>query len=237
MFIVYYEMIMGKKHGKLSADEPRQVSIKETEILLRLLTECLELEGDVVELGCYRGDTSVHLERQLESWRKRQGEFTGARSQDLDGGTEFGREKELWVYDSFEGLPEKSIEDSSAAGEQFQAGELYVTKREVMERFRRAGLKMPKVKKAFFENLDNNDLPKRICFGFLDGDLYNSIKISLKLCAPKVVSGGILVVHDYNNPELPGVSWAVEEFLKANHSSIKLEVRESLAIMRFILTS
>jgi len=193
--------------------EPQQVSDKETEILLGLLEGCLELPGDAVELGCYRGDTSLLFERLLERMDSK---------------------KRLWIYDSFEGLPEKTAEDMSVAGEQFQAGELLVTKREVVERFKKAGLRMPIVKKGFFEDLDKEkDLPGEIGFGFLDGDLYGSIKTSLRLCAPKMVTGGILVVHDYNNPELPGVSRAVEEFLRG-HPKAKLEIRESLAILRGI---
>ena len=221
-----------KKHF---ADEPRQVTEKETGIILEVAEGCLGLEGDLVELGCYRGDTSLLLEKMIEDYYKNE------RDEGLDGdeGSEggknggSGRRKRLWIYDSFMGLPEKTVEDSSVAGEQFRGGELYVTKREVVERFRRAGLKVPVVKKGFFEDLDSErDFPEEICFGFLDGDLYGSIKTSFRLCEPKVVSGGVLIVHDYNNPELPGVSRAVEEFLRG-HGGVRFSVRESLAILRF----
>lgn len=196
-----------KKH---KAEEPLQVSWREVEILLSLLEGCLSVPGDVVELGCYRGDTSLLMQKMLLAKAS---------------------EKRLWIYDSFEGLPEKTIEDASAAGEQFCQGELLVTKREVIDRFKRSGMRVPIIKKGFFEDLDpEKDLPSEICFGFLDGDLYKSIKTSLGLCCPRLVEGGILVVHDYNNPELPGVTKAVDEFLR-NHN-YKLEIRETLAIVR-----
>lgn len=201
--------------GKRKAQEYlKQVSDRETEILLEILRRCLGVEGDVVELGCYRGDTSLLFERVVEEWNRG------------------GERKKLWIYDSFEGLPDKSAEDESVAGTQFQAGELAVTKREVVERFKRAGLRVPVVKKGFFEELGSDDLPERICFGFLDGDLYGSIRTSLRLCAPRVAKGGVLVVHDYNNPELPGVTKAVDEFLRGR-TGVELKVRESLAILRF----
>lgn len=197
-----------------SADNLQQVSDRETEILLGLAKSSLIFDGDMVELGCYRGDTSLLLERLLEQEEAR---------------------KKLWIYDSFEGLPAKSAEDWSTAGEQFQEGALLVSKREVMERFKRAGLRVPVVRKGFFEDLDaGRDLPGQICFGFLDGDLYSSIKTSLRLCVPKVVKGGVLVVHDYNNAELPGVTRAVEEFLRTEvGQGAELVVRESLAILKF----
>jgi hypothetical protein len=36
-----------------------QVSEGETERILELARECLEVPGDFVEFGCYKGDTSL----------------------------------------------------------------------------------------------------------------------------------------------------------------------------------
>lgn len=205
-----YNIYMGKKN-KNKANEPQQVTKTETEILLELLEKSLNVDGDVVEFGCYRGDTSVLFKRLLEKNNS---------------------EKILWLYDSFEGLPAKTREDASVAGDQFKAGELLVTKREVIEKFKRFGLRLPKIKKGFFENLNpDEDVPEKISFAFLDGDLYTSIKTSLKLVENRMEKGGIVVVHDYNNPELPGSSRAVDEWLKA-HPNRTLETRETLAIIK-----
>lgn len=204
--------------NRKKADEPQQVSNKEEQILVELMESTLAVDGDVVELGCYRGDTSVLFERALEKYNR-----------------ETGAAKRLWIYDSFEGLPAKTKEDASVAGDQFQAGELLVTKREVIEKFKRSGLFVPRIKKGFFENLDPvADIPEKICFGFLDGDLYGSIKTSLKLTDKNVSKGSILVIHDYNNPELPGVTKAVSEWLQNNRGKIvSFEKRETLAILKF----
>ena len=117
------------------------------------------------------------------------------------------------------------------AGEAFQAGELYVSKREVVERFKRAGLPLPIIRKGFFENLTDDDLPEKICFAFLDGDLYESIKTSLRLVESRMSDGGVIIIHDYNNPELPGSTRAVDEWLLA-HKNKRLTCRETLAIIR-----
>lgn len=194
-----------------NTDFLQQVSDSETKIILDLLDKTAATDGDIVELGCYRGDTSLLLQRKIE----KDSHFAN---------------KKLWIYDSFEGLPQKSAFDASAAGDSFQAGKLYVSKKDVVMRFKKAGLKIPRIRKGFFENLDtSSDLPEKISFAFLDGDLYQSIKTSLELVWDKLTSGAIVVVHDYNNPELPGVTKAVDEWLNA-HSG-KLEVRESLAIL------
>lgn len=205
-----YNICMGKKN-KNKASEPQQVTKTETEIILDLLEKSLSTEGDIVEFGCYRGDTSVLMKRLLEKNNS---------------------EKILWLYDSFEGLPAKTREDQSVAGDQFKAGELLVTKREVIEKFKRNGLRLPKIKKGFFEDLNpEEDVPEKIAFAFLDGDLYTSIKTSFKLVENRMVKGGIIIVHDYNNPELPGSSRAVDEWLKS-HANKTLEVKETLAIIR-----
>lgn len=185
-----------------------QVTKQETETILQQAEKCLELDGDYVELGCYRGDTSVLLGKILKV--------------QLD--------KRLWIYDSFAGLPEKTEEDVSGAGANFQKGELLVTKREVIDKIKKHGLKNVVIKKAWFDELRDEDLPGRIGFAFCDGDLYESIKSSLKLVLPRLVKEGIIIVHDYNNPELPGSARAVDEFLK-NHPEFQLRMRHTLAIL------
>lgn len=205
-----------------------QVTPAETSEILQLAEVCLSVSGDYVELGCYRGDTSVLLGKMLQKSTKNY---------------EYPVEnlcKTLWIYDSFAGLPEKTTEDSSGAGQNFQKGELLVTKREVVEKLRKHGLKITNypdptassiiIKKAWFDDLQSTDLPDRIAFAFLDGDLYASIKTSLQLVIPRLTDQGIIIVHDYNNPELPGSARAVDEFLR-NHLEYHLTQKHTLAII------
>ena len=183
-----------------------QVSEKETAKILELARKSLGSSGDFVEMGCYKGDTSLLIAEALQ-----------------------GSDHILYIYDSFEGLPEKTSNDTSALGENFKGGELYVTKREVKERFLRAGLKLPVIKKAWFNELTDADLPSGIAFSFLDGDFYESIRDSLRLVERKMVQGGVIVVHDYLNPALPGVKKAVDEWLDTR--SFKNETFQSMIII------
>ena len=82
-----------------------QIDEHELEIILRELKKTHSVPGDVVEFGCYVGTTSVPMTNQLRSTEKR-----------------------LFVYDSFEGLPEKTSEDESPVGMQFKVGELSASK-------------------------------------------------------------------------------------------------------------
>lgn len=207
-----------------NSPEVPQVTLQETAEIMHLAQQVLldSVEGDFVELGCYKGETSLQLAKLLAEQRNsaRTGNYI--------------TERILYLYDSFAGLPPRSPEDASSIGENFKAGELFVTKREVIDKLRHAGLDLRyiKVKKAFFEELDPNlDLPAQIAFAFLDGDLYSSIRTSLRLVAPRLQTQGLILVHDYNNPELPGVARAVDQFL-VQHPEYFLQQRFSLAILR-----
>ena len=189
-----------------------QVAESETKKILFIARECLAIEGDFVELGCYKGDTSLLLAELL-----------------VEKSVEKPAKK-LWIYDSFEGLPMKGEEDASEVGKDFKQGELATTKREVKVRFLRAGLPVPVIKKAWFSDLTEKDLPEKIAFAFLDGDLYGSIRDSLRLIDGKMVAGGVIMVHDYDNPALPGVAKAVDEW--SHGKKIEITKCQSLAIMR-----
>ena len=219
---------MKAKNSSKNQDYMQQVTARETEILLQELTKILNhnVPGDVVEFGCYKADTSVLYQKLLESM----GRGGTLQSENHIPSTD---QKILWLYDSFEGLPAKTREDNSAAGDAFQAGELLVTKREVIEKFKKMGLKLPKIKKAFFDDLDIiYDIPEKISYAFLDGDLYQSIKTSLRLITDKMSQGGVIIVHDYNNPELPGSARAVDEWLKSYQAKVaSFRVAETLAII------
>ena len=184
-----------------------QVSELETGRILSVAKDCLFASGDFVELGCYKGDTSMLLAEVIE-----------------------GSDKRLFIYDSFEGLPEKSAPDVSEAGRDFVKGALLVTKREVKARFLRAGMKLPVIKKAWFNELSDADLPEKIAFAFLDGDLYESIRDSLRLVRGKLSEGAVVIVHDYQNEALPGVAKAVDEWLVQNPGH-KTEIYRSMVII------
>lgn len=226
-----------------------QVSENETKRILELARECLGVEGDFVEMGCYKGDTSLVLAELLHRdvmFYQKMSHSSSVRAKKtlispVENGVENhvdkvgktcgknvkrnGREKHLkrlWIYDSFEGLPEKNSADESVLGVDFKEGELFVTKREVKERFLRAGLPVPVIKKAWFCDLEDEDLPEKIAFAFLDGDFYESIRDSLKLVGPKMSKDGLIIVHDYTNPALPGVKKAVDEWDRGRKKLCKL---------------
>ena len=186
-----------------------QIDEQELKIILRELETVFtdNIPGDIVEFGCYIGTTSIPISERLKN-----------------------TDKKLYVYDSFEGLPEKTPEDESPAGMQFVAGELLATKKQFIKNFRRANVPLPTITKGWFSDLLPEQIPKRISFAYLDGDYYHSILDSLKLIWDRLLPGSIILVDDYANEALPGAAAAVDEWLK-NHPAT-LRVEHSQAIIR-----
>ena len=188
-----------------------QVDAKELGVLLRELEKLLQsgVTGNIVEFGCYVGTTSLFIRRLLDAYN-----FTS----------------EFHVYDSFAGLPEKTQADASAAGEQFKAGELLAPRKTFIQNFKKAGLKPPIIHKGWFADFTPEDVPESISFAFFDGDFYESIVDSFRVCDGKLQETATIIVDDYANEALPGAARAVDEWLK-NNQQFTIRTEASLAII------
>jgi len=169
-----------------------QIESDELRVILTVLEKSLDsdIQGDVVEFGCFKGTTSLFIARLLQIKNS---------------------PKKFYVYDSFDGLPDKSKEDESPLGVDFKRGELRSTKADFIHNFRRANLSLPIIYKKWFHEVEGHELPSKICFAFLDGDYYKSIRSSLALVMPLMVTSGVVLIDDYDNPALPGARLAVTD--------------------------
>lgn len=179
-------------------------------MMLNLLQKIIrtKVPGCVVEFGCCKGQTSLLFKKYLA----------------LVSST-----KEIHVYDSFKGLPKKTEEDDLNL-EGFDVGWCYSSRETFEKTFFDSGFIAPKIHQGWFEDIRDDELPKEICFAFLDGDLYRSIMISLKLIYPKLVNRAIVVVHDYEHEILPGVKKACDEFIK-DKRDVFLRIENHCAII------
>lgn len=166
------------------------ISSDQIRVLLSLLETTLnDIDGDVVEFGCYVGESSKYFRMMLDYYRSN---------------------KELYVYDSFEGLPELSKYEENTG---WRSGTLKTTENILAHNFLNNGLRPPIITKGWFKDVPLNSIPNKISFAFLDGDFYNSIYDSLNKIFDRVQAGGIICFHDYERPDLPGVKAAVDDFI------------------------
>lgn len=187
-----------------------QIETDELAVILELLEIVIDndIPGDIVEFGCYSGTTSLFIQRLLIAKKS---------------------SKKLYVYDSFDGLPEKAAQDQSPLGIDFKRGELRATKNQFISNFRAANVPLPVITKKWFHEVDDHELPDTICFAFLDGDYYKSIRSSLTLVTPRIQKGGIITIDDYDNPKLPGAKKATTDWLLGKN--YQLSLRHSLALI------
>ena len=181
--------------------------------VLNQLEKVLEqsVDGAVVEFGCYVGTTTLFMRRMLNHYDQLS-------------------ERLLYAYDSFSGLPPKSILDASGTGEQFRAGELSVSKKQFLQEFHKARLAPPITVKAWFNDVTVDQLPSTIAFAFLDGDFYESIIDSLRLVWPRLTAGGVIAIDDYQKAALPGVERAVRDFFQ--DKAVQIYHEQNIAIIK-----
>jgi O-methyltransferase len=172
-----------------------------------------EIPGGIVELGCYGGTTSLFIRRLMD---------------------EYGQSlvRDFHVYDSFEGLPEKTSQDQAAGGEDFTAGKLLVSKQDLIKQFKAARLQLPVIHKGWFNELTPDDLPETIALAFLDGDFYSSIIDSLRMVWPKMHEQGIILIDDYKNPKLPGVEQAIMDYFATK--SVTITHDHDVAVIKLV---
>lgn len=165
-----------------------------------------EVEGDLIETGVWRGGASILMRATLR--------VLGA------------EQREVWVADSFEGLPESRPEEFPAdAGDRHHSYDfLAVSEAEVRAAFERYELLDHRVR--FLKGWFSDTLPplkgaSRWSLLRLDGDMYESTMVSLESLYPDLSPGGYVVIDDYG--ALAQCRQAVEDFRLANGIDDPLE--------------
>ncbi|MGH7042338.1 MAG: TylF/MycF/NovP-related O-methyltransferase, partial [Acetobacteraceae bacterium] len=142
------------------------------------------LEGDLAELGVYRGSTAVliaTIARRLGRTAFLMDTFAGFPAQDLQG----------IDADKQPGFADTSVEAVRAL----------------------VGTANTRFIKGYFPDTAT-ELPAngRYCLVHIDCDLYAPIRAALDYFYPRLVPGGFLVVHDYSSLHWNGAERAVDEF-------------------------
>ncbi len=141
-----------------------------------------EVPGAAAELGVYRGAFAACVNALLP-------------------------ERRLYLFDSFEGFAE-----AEAAG---QAAGLVEAHRNTDEERVLSLLPAPekaRLRKGFFPETARGLEEERFALVSLDADLEESTLQGLRWFWPRLEPGGFLLLHDWDNPRLPGVKRALARF-------------------------
>jgi O-methyltransferase len=151
--------------------------------------------GDVCEFGVAQGLTSALIANEL-LWH--------------------APERTLWLYDSFEGLPEPSAHDRLVSdifelgAMEAYAGQMSSPRRIVEAELREVGWSRTRIVSGFVDQT-LTELPERVAFAYLDFDFYQPTWDVLQLLKTRLGAGGIVMIDDYGHFS-SGVQEAVDKF-------------------------
>lgn len=209
-----YRMAVNELHGAISEllfphippSQPRRdllakligTPVSEAMYIVGHLRQSLHVEGAVCEFGIAQGATSALLAHEISH-----------------------TQKELWLFDSFEGLPKPTskdilIDDIFGLGS-IDRYEGSMASPIEMVQARLADIEFPTERAhlvpGFVEQtLKSADLPDKVCFAYVDLDFYEPILTTLKWLRQSAVVGATVVVDDYGFFS-SGAQTAVDEFM------------------------
>ena len=155
-------------------------------LAISFLKGALCVPGDVAEFGTYKGHTAISLDRTLD---------------------DAGSDKQLFLFDSFAGMPESSYHLDGA----WAKGDLISDEQELKELFKDS----PRVNivPGYFSETFPHYPNLRFSFCHVDADLYTSVKECIQYILPRLSIGGVIVFDDYGFPGTPGAKAAITEAL------------------------
>lgn len=186
---IWYVNLSGNKQSNYIFSSVDFVRFSQIDMLLN---QVLEVEGDVAELGVYRGKLSCLLADKIKN-----------------------TEKNLWLFDTFTGFDKQDLvgvdhgkyEDFTDTSDNF-----------VLNRVINAGLSRDKIeiRKGLFPKTAYGLQGSCFCFISIDFDLLKPTKDALHIMWKHLSKGGFMIVHDYNHKYYNGVKEAVDDFVLKN---------------------
>ena len=151
-----------------------------------------KIGGSVAELGVFRGDFSVRLNKLFS-------------------------DRNLYLFDTFEGFSQQDVHLEREMGHSSGNQDFSSTNIDLV----RSKMPYPQkciFKKGHFPDTAI-DLEEEFCFVSIDADLYAPIYNGLAYFYPRLKAGGYIFIHDFNNLAYPGAKQAVIRYCLENNLS------------------
>lgn len=164
------------------------------------------LEGDIVETGVFKGANLILINNFLKK---------------------FNIDKKIFAYDTYSGQSEPTDLDFDIKGTSMKKKFSDYKEKNLIPVYCSLDDVKGYIKKYSKNDLDQlifiegkvedtlieeKNLPSKISLLRLDTDFYESVKISLEILYPRLVSGGVLIIDDYGYCK--GAKIAVDNFFK-----------------------
>jgi len=176
--------------------------------ILQCIKETEHLEGDIIELGSYKGGNAIMIAKFLK---------------------QIGSKKKVYACDTFSGIPEEDSNVKDIAEkyiiEYFSDTNLDAVKKK-LKKYDVFNVKL--VIGDFRNTLPNLDKEK-FSLVFIDCNIFSSAKLAINFSYPRLVKDGVLFSHCYGAPKgkgstsLWGETYAVKEYLSNKLEKIVIE--------------
>jgi len=176
--------------------------------------ETNNITGDIVECGVWKGGSIMAALKTLRNLKS--------------------FDRNIYLYDTFEGMSEPTEIDKSFRGESASDAflkrdefwnriECFSTLQEVKENIYKIDYPTENihfVKGKVEDTIPDLKIPEKIAILRLDTDWYESTLHEMEYLFPKLVKGGIIIIDDYGHWK--GCKKAVDEYLKNNNIELFL---------------
>lgn len=163
-------------------------------VLWDALTERATLEGEVLELGVYKGGSALVLQRAAPT-------------------------RQLHLFDTFSGHPDVDrFHDDRSAQPVGRFGDTNVN--QVAALFRGAPVAIHRG--VFPWSAQYWHPAPKLVVAHIDADLYESVHAACALLWPWMVPGGVMIFDDYGFPDCPGAKRAVDQWSLTTGAAIQL---------------
>ncbi len=165
-----------------------------------------QVDGDIAELGVYKGDTASVLAVYAEKYNRN-----------------------IYLFDTFQGFDNRDkVEIDAERVEDFSDTSLQYVKKHVGYDNR-----VKYIIGYFPESVDGSMEDIEYALVHIDCDLYKPIKDGLEYFYNKLVKKGMIIVHDYSSGRWPGATLAVDDFCLTNniHSMVLMPDLSGSAII------
>lgn len=191
----YYD-VLEEPGYQYSLNPPAELSIIDTDRLKSLRHHVFatkDIEGSIIEVGVFRGGSLKEI-------------------------ADTEKTKQIYGFDTFSGLPEKTPEIDVHRVGWFTSD--YDKVSELFSQYKNVTVARGTFPADF---LDFN--PGPISLAHIDVDMYRSTLECMRWVDRRLSPGGILICDDYGAPDCPGAKMAVHEFLnetKINYTIISV---------------
>ena len=156
-----------------------------------------KLEGDIIEIGAFKGGGTVKLAKFAQKYGKK-----------------------VYVIDIFEPSLDQTISKSGVTA--FEVYQAYLGGRSMLEVYQEATRAFDNITTIKEDSMNVRfGQQTRFIFGFIDGCHQQAyIENDFNIIWPNLVSGGVLGCHDYQFDDWPEVTPAVDRLIDEHKSEI-----------------